>query len=54
MVVDVLRGELPWRRVVIPTDLPNLDFIPTGDPRDVPIEILGSLNELRPLLLSLS
>ena len=52
-LVDVLRGELPWQRVVVPTDLPNLDFIPTGDPRDVPIEILGSL-ELRQLLLSLS
>ena len=52
-LVDVLRGELPWERVVVPSDLPNLDFIPTGDTRQVPIEILGSL-ELRQLLLSLS
>lgn len=52
-LVDVLRGELPWQRVVVPTDLPNLDFIPTGDTREVPIEILGSL-ELRQLLISLS
>ena len=52
-LVDVLRGELPWQRVVVPTELPNLDFIPTGDTREVPIEILGSL-ELRQLLLSLS
>jgi succinoglycan biosynthesis transport protein ExoP len=52
-LVDVLRGDLPWQRVVVSTDLPNLDFIPTGDTRDVPIEILGSL-ELRQLLLSLS
>jgi succinoglycan biosynthesis transport protein ExoP len=52
-LVDVLRGDLPWQRVVVPSDLPNLDFIPTGDTRDVPIEILGSL-ELRQLLLSLS
>ncbi len=52
-LVDVLRGDLPWQRVVVPSDLPNLDFIPTGETRDVPIEILGSL-ELRQLLLSLS
>ncbi len=52
-LVDVLRGDLPWQRVVVPTDLPNLDFLPTGDTRAVPIEILGSL-ELRQLLLSLS
>ncbi len=52
-LADVLRGELPWQRVVVPTELPNLDFIPTGDTREVPIEILGSL-ELRQLLLSLS
>jgi polysaccharide biosynthesis transport protein len=52
-LVDVLRGDLPWQRVVVSTDLPNLDFIPTGETRDVPIEILGSL-ELRQLLLSLS
>lgn len=52
-LVDVLRGEMPWQRVVVPTELPNLDFLPTGDTRDVPIEILGS-RELRQLLLSLS
>jgi succinoglycan biosynthesis transport protein ExoP len=52
-LVDVLRGEVPWQRVVVPTDLPNLDFLPTGEARDVPIEILGSL-ELRQLILSLS
>ena len=52
-LVDVLRGDLPWQRVVVPTDLPNLDFLPTGDTRDVPIEVLGSL-ELRQLLLSLA
>ncbi len=38
---------------MVQTDLPNLDFLPTGDTRDVPIEVLGSL-ELRQLLLSLS
>ncbi len=52
-LVDVLRGEIPWQRTVVQTDLPNLDFLPTGDPRDVPIEVLGSL-ELRQLLISLS
>ena len=30
-LVDVLRGELPWQRTVRHTELPNLDFIPTGD-----------------------
>jgi succinoglycan biosynthesis transport protein ExoP len=52
-LVDVLRGDQPWQRTVVQTDLPNLDFLPTGDTRDVPIEVLGSL-ELRQLLLSLS
>ena len=52
-LVDVLRGDLPWQRTVGQTDLPNLDFLPTGDTRDVPIEVLGSL-ELRQLLISLS
>ena len=52
-LVDVLRGDLPWQRTVVQTDLPNLDFLPTGDTRDVPIEVLGSL-ELRQLLISLS
>ena len=52
-LVDVLRGDLPWQRTVAQTDLPNLDFLPTGDTRDVPIEVLGSL-ELRQLLISLS
>ena len=32
---------------------PNLDFLPTGDTRDIPIEILGTL-ELRQLLIALS
>jgi capsular exopolysaccharide synthesis family protein len=52
-LVDVLRGDLPWQRTVVRTDIPNLDFLPTGDPADVPIEILGAL-ELRQLLSALS
>ena len=52
-LVDVLRGELPWQRIVRHTELPNLDFIPTGDTRSIPIEILGTL-ELRQLLTALS
>jgi succinoglycan biosynthesis transport protein ExoP len=48
-LVDVLRGELPWQRTVVRTDIPNLDFLPTGDTRDVPIEVLGTL-ELRQLI----
>lgn len=52
-LVDVLRGDLPWQRTVVRTDIPNLDFLPTGDTRDVPIEILGTL-ELRQLIIGLS
>jgi polysaccharide biosynthesis transport protein len=52
-LVEVLRGILPWQRALVPTDIPNLDFLPTGDTFDVPIEILGTL-ELRQLLAALS
>jgi capsular exopolysaccharide synthesis family protein len=52
-LVDVLRGRLPWQRTVVRSDIPNLDFLPTGDARGVPIEILGTL-ELRQLLLALA
>lgn len=52
-LVDVLRGALPWQRTVLRTDLPNLDFLPTGDTRDIPIEVLGTL-ELRQLLIGLA
>jgi capsular exopolysaccharide synthesis family protein len=52
-VVDVLKGEIPWQRTLRHTRIPNLDFMPIGDTRDTPIEILGTL-ELRQLLLALS
>jgi capsular exopolysaccharide synthesis family protein len=52
-LVDVLRGELPWQRTVVRTDIANLDFLPTGDTREIPIEILGTL-ELRQLLIALA
>jgi capsular exopolysaccharide synthesis family protein len=52
-LVDVLRGRLPWQRTVRRTPIGNLDFIPTGDTFDIPIEILGT-RELRQLLLALS
>ncbi len=52
-LVDVLRGELPWQRTVVRTDIPSLDFLPTGEATKVPIEILGTL-ELRQLLIALS
>ncbi len=52
-LVGFLRGEVPWQRTVVRTDLPHLDFLPTGDPRDVPIEVLGTL-ELRQLILAVS
>ncbi|MFO0889627.1 MAG: polysaccharide biosynthesis tyrosine autokinase [Isosphaeraceae bacterium] len=51
-LVDVLRGDVPWQATLRHTELRNLDFIPTGDPRDIPIEILGTL-ELRQLLAAL-
>ena len=52
------RGRRPPRRAPLAADAPphriaNLDFIPTGDTRDTPIEILGTL-ELRQFLLALS
>lgn len=52
-LVDVLQGFLPWQKTLRRTELPNLDFIAAGDPRDVPIEILGTL-ELRQLLSALA
>jgi capsular exopolysaccharide synthesis family protein len=52
-LVDVLRGDLPWQRTVVRTDIPNLDFLPTGDTCGIPIEILGTL-ELRQLIIGLS
>jgi len=51
-LVDVLQGKLPWQKTLRHTELRNLDFISTGDPRDIPIEILGTL-ELRQLLSAL-
>jgi capsular exopolysaccharide synthesis family protein len=52
-LVDVLRGEIPWQRTLRHTRIRNLDFMPSGQSRDVPIEILGTL-ELRQLLIALS
>ena len=52
-LVDVVRGSLPWQRTVVRSDIPNLDFLPTGDTLDVPIEILGTL-ELRQLFRALA
>jgi polysaccharide biosynthesis transport protein len=52
-LVDILRGELPWQRVVRHTELANLDFMPSGNPHGIPIEILGT-REVRQLLIALS
>jgi capsular exopolysaccharide synthesis family protein len=52
-LVDVLKGTLPWQKTLRHTDHQNLDFMATGDPRGIPIEILGTL-ELRQLLNALS
>jgi capsular exopolysaccharide synthesis family protein len=52
-LVEVLRGKTPWQRTLVRTEIPNLDFMPSGDPRDTPIEVLGTL-ELRQLLIGLA
>ena len=52
-LVDVLRGEIPWQRTLVHTEIPNLDFLPTGDTREIPVEVLGTL-ELRQLLIGLA
>ncbi len=52
-LVDVLKGSVPWQAVLRHTELRNLDFIAAGDPSEVPIEILGTL-ELRQLLTALT
>jgi capsular exopolysaccharide synthesis family protein len=52
-LVDILRGDLPWQRTLIHTELANLDFMPTGDPTGVPIEVLGT-RELRQLMAAVS
>ena len=52
-LVEALKGEMPWQRAVVRTDVANLDFLPTGDPSGVPIEILGTL-ELRQLIAAVS
>lgn len=52
-LVDILRGDMPWQQAVVRTDVPNLNFLPTGDPTGVPIEVLGTL-ELRQLITAVS
>lgn len=52
-LVDALRGEAPWQKAVVRTDIPNLDVLPCGDPRGVPVEVLGTL-EMRQLLAAVS
>ncbi|QDV33814.1 polysaccharide biosynthesis tyrosine autokinase [Tautonia plasticadhaerens] len=52
-LVDVLRGEMPWQRTVVRTDEPNLDFLPSGDPSGVPVEVLGAL-EMKQLIAAVS
>ncbi|MGC8639348.1 MAG: GumC family protein [Isosphaeraceae bacterium] len=52
-VVEVLQGILPWQKTLRHTELRNLDFMATGDPREVPIEVLGT-RELRQLLTALA
>jgi capsular exopolysaccharide synthesis family protein len=50
-LVEVLQGLLPWQKTLRHTEVRNLDFIATGNPHNIPIEILGTL-ELRQLLVA--
>ncbi len=52
-LVDVLQGLLPWQRVALRTEIPNLSFLPCGDATRVPREVLASI-ELKQLLTALS
>jgi len=52
-LVDVLRATFPGSGPSSGPNIPNLDFLPTGDTAGIPIEILGTL-ELRQLLIGLS
>ena len=52
-VSDVIRGKIPWQRTLRHTRIDTLDFIPTGDTSQIPIEALGT-RELRQFLLALS
>ncbi len=52
-LVDVLQGLLPWQRVALRTEIPNLSFLPCGDASRVPREVLASI-ELKQLLTALS
>lgn len=52
-LVDVLQGLLPFQRVAVRTEIPNLSFLPCGDSSSVPREVLASL-ELKQLLSALS
>lgn len=52
-LIDILRGELPWQRVIRPTEAAHLDVLPAGDAEGLPVEILGT-REMRQLLESLA
>lgn len=52
-VIDVVKGLLPWQRTVVRSEIPNLDFLPTGDTSEAPIEVLGTL-EMRQLFRALA
>src|SRR5579883_3424178 len=52
-VSDVLRGKISWQRTLRHSRIDTLDFIPTGDPSQIPIEALGT-RELRQFLLALA
>jgi capsular exopolysaccharide synthesis family protein len=49
-LVDALRGDLPWSSAVARcAELPNLFYLPLGDPTGVPVEVLGT-RELRAIV----
>ncbi|MFO0949094.1 MAG: polysaccharide biosynthesis tyrosine autokinase [Planctomycetota bacterium] len=42
-LVDVLQGEMPWQKAILPTEIPNLSLLPAGDAEAVPLDILGTV-----------
>lgn len=42
-LTDVLEGNVPWQKAVVPTETANLSVLPAGDATGVPVEILGTM-----------
>jgi capsular exopolysaccharide synthesis family protein len=50
---SILVGESQWRDMMVPTNIPNLDFIPAGPISPNPAELVGS-ERMRTLIKELS